>query len=305
MTEHLRNLSDFQFALVTAIAVVVALFCLYIYRRMLHHSHLAADTPTSKIRSASQGYLELVGEAYALPGEPIKAPLSGKACAWWAYRVEEREQRSRGGHGWRSVDSGVSDAIFGVRDATGTCIVDPDGAIVRTARRNTWTSDSRRRADGDKRRGFKTTLGSRYRYTERLIEIGDPLHAIGFLRSHDAAQGLTEAEELRALLAEWKRDQRGLIERFDSDGDREISVEEWDQAREQALEQVRRERADEPHLPRVPVLGHPQDQRPFLLAVGEQDSLTRRWRYAAFASGAGFVVSIGILAWLFAQRFGT
>ena len=45
-----------------------------------------------------------------------------------AYRVEEREQRSRGGHGWRSVDSGVSDAIFGVRDATGTCIVDPDGA---------------------------------------------------------------------------------------------------------------------------------------------------------------------------------
>ena len=135
--------------------------------------------------------------------------------------------------------------------------------IVRTARRKTWTSDSRRRGDGDKRSGFKTTLGSRYRYTERLIEIGDPLHAIGFLRSHDAAQGLTEAEELRALLAEWKRDQRGLIERFDSDGDREISAEEWDQAREQALEQVRRERADEPHLPRVPVLGHPQDQRPF------------------------------------------
>ena len=55
LTEHLRSLSDFQFALVTAIAVVVAIFCLYVYRRMLHHTHLAADTPTSKIRSASQG----------------------------------------------------------------------------------------------------------------------------------------------------------------------------------------------------------------------------------------------------------
>lgn len=304
MTEHLRNLSDFQFALVTAVAVAVAGLCLYLFRRMLHHTHLAADTPTSKIRSASQGYLELAGEAYALPGEPIKAPLSGKTCAWWSYRVEEREQRSRGGHGWRSIDSGVSDAIFAVRDATGTCIVDPEGAIVRTARRNTWTSNSRRRTDGDKRARFRTTLGNRYRYTERRIEIGDPLHAIGFLRSHDAAQGLSETEELRALLAEWKRDQRGLIERFDSDGDREISTEEWERAREQALEQVRRERADEPHLPRVPVLGHPQDRRPFLLAVGEQDSLTRSWRYAAFASGAGFVASIGILAWLFALRIG-
>ncbi len=302
MAEHLLNLTDFQFAIVLAATAGLALFCLVVFRRLLHHSHLAADTPTSRIRSASQGYLELVGEAYALPGEPIRAPLTGKHCVWWSYRVEERDQRSRGGHGWRTVDSGVSEAIFGINDDTGTCIVDPDGAIVHVQSNDSWTGSSRRRANAEVAGKFSTSLGSRYRFRERRIEIGDPLHAIGFLRSHDAAQGLSEAEELRALLAEWKRDQKMLVERFDADGDREISANEWERARAAALAQVQRARADEPHLPRVPVLGHPGDRRPFLLAVGEQDSLTRRWYRWAVASGMGFIAAVGFAAWLLTTR---
>ncbi len=305
MTEHLRNLSDFQFGIVIVIAVGLAAFCLVVFRRMLHHSHLAADIPTSRIRSASQGYLELAGEAYALGGEPIRAPLTGRICAWWSYRVEQREQRGRGGQGWRSVEKGVSDGIFGLRDDTGTCIVDPEGAIVHVESKDSWTGASRNHSNPATAGRLGTMWGGRYRFTERRIEIGDPLHAIGFLRSHDSAQGLTEAEELRGLLADWKRDQRALLARFDSDGDREISAGEWERARAAALEQVRRDRADEPPLPRVPVLGHPADQRPYLLAVGDQDNLTSRWYRAAIASGAGFIACIGVVAWLLVSRLGT
>src|SRR5690554_6778645 len=64
------------------------------------------DTPTSRIRSAAQGYVELVGVLRSGPVENLSAPLTGEPCLWWRYRIEE--YRSNGKRSsWSLVERGV------------------------------------------------------------------------------------------------------------------------------------------------------------------------------------------------------
>ena len=65
--------------------------------RAWRKNRLVEDTPTSRVRSAAQGYVEFTGIGKMLEGAPNKAPLSGIPCTWWSYKIEERRssQRSR------------------------------------------------------------------------------------------------------------------------------------------------------------------------------------------------------------------
>src|SRR5262245_20479132 len=62
------------------------------------------DLPTSKVVSAAQGYVELVGRAEALPGAPILSKLSSSPCCWYSYQIEEKGSNDK----WQTVDSGRS-----------------------------------------------------------------------------------------------------------------------------------------------------------------------------------------------------
>src|SRR5574340_130547 len=46
------------------------------YRR----TRAVADTPTSKVASAAQGYVELIGEGRPLGGAPLLSPLTQLPC---------------------------------------------------------------------------------------------------------------------------------------------------------------------------------------------------------------------------------
>ena len=48
--------------------------------RAIRRARLIEDVPTSKIRSAVQGYVELIGHAEAMEGPAIVAPLSQLPC---------------------------------------------------------------------------------------------------------------------------------------------------------------------------------------------------------------------------------
>jgi hypothetical protein len=67
------------------------------------------DTPTSKIRSAAQGYVELYGVLEALPDMQLRGPLTGKPCLWWRFRIEEYRSSGKK-RSWRVIESGASDA---------------------------------------------------------------------------------------------------------------------------------------------------------------------------------------------------
>ena len=57
--------------------------------RWLHVARMIEDTPTSRIRSAAQGYVELGGRCRALDGTQNLAPLTQRPCVWWRCRIQQ------------------------------------------------------------------------------------------------------------------------------------------------------------------------------------------------------------------------
>ena len=278
-----------------ALLAAVSLWAFYASFRALKRARVVEDVPTSRLRSAAQGYVELSGTAEPLPGTPVLAPLSRRPCAWYRYRVDVR-QRDTSGHGseWRMVENGVSDALFRLVDETGECVVDPEGADVTPALRQTWYGISRVPGGPPPRESALSRFSGRYRYQEELIRPGDPLHAVGTLRTVGGpADQVPAHEDVRALLAEWKRD-AARMRAFDADGDGEVAPHEWEAARKAAREEVLRRRAQHAAQLGTPVLSAPPvPGRPFLLSAVHQDTLARRYRWRAAAL---LVLSLGAAA---------
>ncbi len=272
-----------EFWTATGVAGIAAGALLFHASRALAHKRLIEDTPTSRLRAAAQGYLELIGTARIFDGEPIVAPLSGRACCWFRYSVEHREQgqgRRDRAH-WRRIDGGVSTDLFMLDDGSGRCAIDPEGASVTPSITHTWYGNTRvppRLVTKPRGRWSQLfTLGGAYRFREELIEVGDPLYALGYFRTHGgAATPADTSADVAALLREWKADRAALLARFDGNRDGEIDAAEWDDARRAAAADVARSRAasaDAP--PAVDVLGRPPlGDRPFLLAARHEEDLT-------------------------------
>lgn len=90
---HVSETSDWKLCLLL-IAAIGMLACASSYRR----ARTIADIATSRIGSAAQGYVEVVGQAKADPGELIFSPYSHIPCIWYRYRVFSRDDsRSNGG----------------------------------------------------------------------------------------------------------------------------------------------------------------------------------------------------------------
>ena len=218
------------------------------------------DLPTSKVASAAQGYVELVGRAQPLPGEPVLSRLSRVPCCWYSFQVEERDSDNK----WRTVDRGSSVEQFLLVDETGQCVISPDGAEVLSGEHASWQ-------DGDRK------------YNEDLVLPASALYAIGEFSTATAAPvtARDERSDVGALLAEWKADRRTLQQRFDLNRDGSIDVKEWELARLQALREVRRRpsQAQAEAVEGVNVLRKPGDGRLFLLANEFPDRLGARYRF--------------------------
>ena len=271
--------------------------------RRLKRARLIEDTPTQRLRSAAQGYVELEGAARWMPGPEIRAPLSRTPCAWWRYRIEQRRGSGKNAR-WHRLEGGVSDDLFLLDDGTGECVIDPEGAQVYPDVRRQWRGSTRRPlrippAD----RGWLGRLGigfGSYRYSEQLISLQAPLHALGQFGTVRAARGEDERQAQRELLAEWKRDRETLLVRFDADGDGAIDLDEWEAARFRALETVRREAAEAPAPPDAHMLREPGDGRAFLLSTWPQDRLARYKRISAAFLLAGAAAG-GVLLAIFLE----
>ncbi|MDH4561953.1 GIDE domain-containing protein [Pseudomonas sp. BN411] len=268
--------------------------------RRLSQARMLLDTPTSKIRSAAQGYVELYGVLHEQGDGQLSAPLTGKPCLWWRYRIEEYSESGKS-KTWRVVDSGVSDAWLRLADATGECLIDPRGAEVRPSSREVWKGTSRH-PRGLVRSGLGSWIGSgEYRYTEERLHTGEPLYAIGdFHTSGGGRQGLDLNAAQGAVIREWKGDFTGLLTRFDSNGDGQLDEAEWGRVRLAAqLEAEDRHR----RTSAAPAMNHmrrPKESQPFLLSSHGEDVLARQFRWQALF-GAVFCVA-GAVATVYVLR---
>ena len=290
---------------VLVFAVILSVIALWSGFSGLRRTCHIENVPTARVRSAPQGYVELIGTAKSLDGEPIVAPLSRISCCWYRYRVEERN-----GKDWRIVRKGTSDSIFLLVDDTGDCVIDPEGAEVTTERTRTWFDDG----DGWGGHGVHMRLpslgktadtvvkiseklfsgvggGGRYRYTEAVMLDGDPLYAIGHFRTLGAADHANTLRELTgAVLREWKARPDTLRERFDSNRDGLIDGQEWEHARAVAEREAAQVHAESLRKDVLHTLSKPNDGRFFLLSNLAEFGLLRRYRWRMRLGFAAFTV---------------
>jgi len=277
--------------------------CCYLWVNALSRSRLIADTPTSKLRSAAQGYVELEGYARMMPGEPIYAPLSGKPCVWYRYSVQ---QKGRDSDGWYTVESGVSESIFHLVDETSLCVVDPDGAEITPSVKLVWRGDSPRPLHTPNKTGFWYRFFSfgNYRYMECRLREYDPLYAIGQFVGAGDHESLSINEAARDLLATWKRDKLGLLQRFDRDRNGEIDLVEWEEARQAAEREVIATWRERQQQNEVSLLKKPPGGKPYILSSLPQDRLIAHYRAKTWLGLAGIAILVVLMACVVRGRFG-
>ena len=306
LREHLLAAPPMLYAIWFALALALLAALLRHWFIHLWRYRLMEDTPTARIQTAAQGFVEIEGRVATLSREPLHSPLRRLPCVWYSYRVEELEPGLRlaqvaGPWGFLAgfvlfvlhlfnvrrsgvlVESGTSGEFFLIRDPTGACLVDPADAQVVGAKTKVWT------------------IGGQ-RYEESVIEDGQPIYALGLFRTHRVHFERPEWRETEELIADWRRDQKRLAARFDQNRDGTLDAWEWEAARLAAQDEVRARRLQRGAGPELHVLCRPADRRPFMLSLLRQQGLiSHHWFNAALSLLAS--VALGILiAWSLTVR---
>lgn len=295
-----------EFWFITGGAMLAALMALAYGLRSFWMLRIVVDTPTAKIRSAAQGYVELFGFA-RMQREPLIAPLTNTPCVWYCYQVEEERNNGRNKN-WRTIDRGQAKHPFLLDDSTGQCLVDPTGATRKLRNKAIWTT---RKPEGfyaatvSPARSIRHFFGldRNYRLTEERIHADEPVYLLGHFET--PRRGDQERRRLAGqLLRQWKRDPERMRQ-FGQDQNGEIGPQQWQAAQEEAnrLAVLAEQRlAATPSLPRV---GKTSGlSQPFILSTQGEEALISglRWQTGVsslatlllgIASGAAMLIRLG------------
>jgi len=284
-------LDQIEFWLLTIVVSALSLWAL----RKMALTYWAARTienvPTAKIRSAAQGYVELIGDTEMMEGPVIVSPLSGKTCVWFRYIIEERRtvhtkkgSRTR----WVKIKEQVSDEVFLLKDATGQCVIDPEGADVITDNKHRWNS---------------TSIFPKRRYTEWLINQNEHLYAIGLFKSITHIEQQKIREQVSDLLRQWKKDDPNkLVHLYDTNGDGEVDMHEWQHVRAAAEQQVKQQSHDFGSLNVLATSPHSDQQ--FILSTLPESHLINRYKQRALLALLGFMAGGSLVVWAVNVRLG-
>jgi hypothetical protein len=292
-----------QWAIILTVATVagfIGAFYFFLRKRIIE------DTPTSKIRSAAQGYTELSGISKLMDGSTINGPLTDTICTWYKYTIEQHRSSGKNSH-WVTIEEGISDSLFLIIDDTGEAVIDPEKANVTPAYTDVWYGSSRqpqhRSSAKRKKKFFNIGIGG-YRYTEMRIHPNESLYAIGLFDTvGGAGSEYNISSDVGHLLREWKKNSEQLLARFDENKDGQIDMEEWQKVRKTALKQIKSQHADQKASAPVHMLGKSCDsRRPFLLSALPQSDLVKR--YSRYAAGLIIIFFVaGTLAtWMISVR---
>ncbi|WP_210396011.1 GIDE domain-containing protein [Motiliproteus sediminis] len=294
------SLSSGELTAAMVISAIVALVLLFMAFYYLKRARIIEDTPTSKIRSAAQGYVELVGPVIGGEAGELVAPLSQYSCVWYRYKVQRYRESGKKGS-WQTVRQGTSDAWFQINDGTGTCVVDPDSADVITEHKRTWYGHDAIPAFSTNSSFFSTFTNDRYRYIEELIMPHETIYALGNFHTVGGGRNLpTTQQQVGEVIRHWKQDYNALLQRFDADGDGKIDMQEWDAVRRAAEREADKQRDKLAKTPAVNVLSRMPDRRyPFILSTHSQKRLAKRFRLFSTGMAVLTAAATGFLFYLF------
>ncbi|SFP46051.1 E3 Ubiquitin ligase [Nitrosomonas cryotolerans] len=279
------NGDEITLYLIAASAMMLA--CLGLVFYYLRRARLIEDMPTSRIRSAAQGYVELIGTVSRSEMAEMVAPLSGIPCVWFDYKVQRYRRAGKSGH-WHTITQGTSKQCFQIDDGTGTCSVNPQGAEVITEHSRTWHGDSEmpRYRVRNNNPILRVLRGHRYRYIEKFIYIHDVVYALGHFQSSGGGRQIPSHHELMgAVIREWKQNYQQLLQRFDSNNKGEIDLQEWEQVRQAASKEAEIRHRRLSNMPTTYTLSNTTNKRhPFIISTHSQRKLSEKFRCYAVVS---------------------
>ena len=276
-----------MFAIIFIVVATISLFLAVRYFNLARHLQ---NIPRSKIRSAPQGHIEIIGRARPLVPVPYYLPETDIPCVWF-------ELSYRHGQGDSSAtEFKRTESSFLVDDGTGTCRIDPQAMAIET------------RAGKDNqlnKLGLENQSGL---LSARWIAVDETVHAYGRFDTLTSDFHQQKEDMIRQRLSALKKDQ-SLMQQFDADNDGRIDVAEWDRARELVRQDVevhfREKQQAQDNRDAIHVLRPPDDDRlPFLVSSFEELKTIRRYRLYAlgflllFAVSGAALVDAYFLDWL-------
>ena len=261
--------------------VLIAVISLFASVSTLRRRRAITDTPTSRIASAAQGYVELMGTGKPLDHPPLLSHLTHLPCIWYRYHVEEKSSSNK----WETVSRGESEVPFILDDGSGRCVVDVEGAEILTRHKEVWTE-------------------GRYRNTEWKLLINDEVYALGEFKTLGGGTiELNANKDMNDLLAEWKKDQSTLLKRFDLNGDGSIDMQEWGLARQAARREVTKQHRETRNESDVNTLQCPRNGRHYLLSNLDPNKLARRYLGWTLFHQVIFLAALGSIPWVLRHQF--
>lgn len=268
---HLNLAEKSAWALLLGMALAASMFAAFFnYWRLLK----ITEAPISTIASAAQGYIELHGMASLQT--PLKTPYHGISCVWyraWAYANRADSSLPKQPIDNRLLEYVESDTPFQLRDGTGTCMVDPKGAEVIFVER-------------------RTLLKNEHRYVEEYLPVSRRVYVLGQLDTrHAHVDKAAINKEVREMLAELKQSPHKLLNRYDHNRNGQIDMDEWEAARQDAIQHAHAKHAMKAHTGSF-TLSKPVDEHLFLISAKSPHELSASYRHWAIAHFAILVVLI-------------
>ncbi len=258
---------------------LIALISVFAWLSALKKYRTIADTPTSKIASAAQGYVELMGRADRNVEQPLlQSQLGRQACVWFRYSVERRDNDGD----WQTVDCGESDTDFLLRDDSGVCHIQPTGAEILSCHKKVW-------------------IVGAARHSEWWLLEGDPLYVLGDFKTSQAAARFDAEAETGAMLVRWKQNMPQLQLRFDLNGDGVLDEHEWMLARQAARQEVEKIAATVQTPADVHVLQRPENGAMFVISNLMPAQLARHYLRWVWGNLLLFFVAVIGLAFVLQQ----
>lgn len=269
----------FEYLPLVAMLIISVIFWAAVFQQIIR-ARTIEDVPTSKIRSAHQGYVEITGFAKQLDKPLLVAPLSTEPCLWFQYKVEKYSGRDRD-QSWKTISSGRSKTPIIIEDSGSCCFILPNNADISTSHKRQWYGDT---STPTSPLNNSRLFSKRYRYSEELIKPEDWLYALGeFHTQHPNSQASQIDERKAILLSEWKQDYQQLIDAYDTNNDGKIDLDEWEQVRVAAAKEATKLVINDFNHEPIHTLREPQHSRqPFIISNKDPKQLSRQYRLKAF-----------------------
>lgn len=233
----------------------ISAISLLVWASSFRRNRAIVDTPTSRIGSAAQGYVELFGRTSSDPEFLTPNKMGSLPCVWYRQVV----YRKNGNDKWEEISREVSDGVFAVEDGSGRCMIVPEHAEIITTNKRTWYRDN-------------------YKHVEEYLFPLDHLYALGeFVTLGGAGTHLDLKQDVAQLLASWKNDLSNLIQRFDLNSDGQVDMHEWELARRAAKREIERQHRDIGLHPGVHVMRAPANGQLYLLSNLSPQQLSRKY----------------------------